>query len=86
MGVRPRNATCCWGCSWAGMPTGSLTPISGGALNAAVQAAPAAWPGTIAAAAGVLLEELDDGWLRDQVAGLRTYAHVLAGQARTPTR
>ncbi|MGO8958196.1 MAG: hypothetical protein ACLQFR_12620 [Streptosporangiaceae bacterium] len=51
------------------------------ALNAAVQAAPAAGPGTIAAAAGVLLEELDDGWLRDQVTGLRTCAHVLAGQA-----
>jgi hypothetical protein len=28
-----------------------------------------------------LLAELEDGWLRDQVAGLRTYAGVLAGEA-----
>ena len=45
-----------------------------------MQATPAAGPGTIAAAAGVLREELDDGWLPHQVAGLRTYAQVVAGQ------
>src|SRR5439155_988704 len=28
-----------------------------------------------------LLGRLDDGWLRDQVRGLRTYAGVLAGEA-----
>ena len=37
--------------------------------------------------AEALLDELEDGWLRDQVVGLRTYAGVLAGEsARTPTR
>jgi hypothetical protein len=51
------------------------------ALRAAVEAAPAVEPGTLAAAADALLSELDDGWLRDQVAGLRTYAGVLAGEA-----
>jgi hypothetical protein len=51
------------------------------ALRAAVEAAAAVEPGALAAAADVLLGELDDGWLRDQVAGLRTYAGVLAGQA-----
>jgi hypothetical protein len=50
-------------------------------LQAAVAAAPMAGPQTVAAAASALLEELDDGWLRDQVAGLRTYASVLANQA-----
>jgi hypothetical protein len=30
--------------------------------------------------AEALLDELDDGWLRDQVVGLRTFASVLAGE------
>jgi hypothetical protein len=30
-----------------------------------------------------LLAELEDGWLRDQVVGLRTYAGVLAGESRS---
>jgi hypothetical protein len=30
--------------------------------------------------AEALLDDLEDGWLRDQVAGLRTYAGVLAGE------
>ncbi len=29
----------------------------------------------------MLLDELEDGWLRDQVVGLRTYAGVLAGES-----
>src|SRR5438876_9910342 len=36
-------------------------------------------PRALVSAAEALLEELEDGWLRDQVAGLRTYAGVLAG-------
>jgi hypothetical protein len=35
----------------------------------------------LAADAEALLAELEDGWLRDQVSGLRTYAGVLAGDA-----
>ena len=35
----------------------------------------------LVSAAEALLDELDDGWLRDQVAGLRTYAGALAGEA-----
>ena len=34
----------------------------------------------LAADADTLLGELDDGWLRDQVRGCATYAHVLAGE------
>ena len=51
-------------------------------LAAAVQAAAPVEPATIAADADALLAELDDGWLRDQVAGLRVYASVLAGEER----
>ncbi len=36
-------------------------------------------PRALASDAGALLDELDDGWLRDQVRGLRTYADALAG-------
>jgi hypothetical protein len=37
-------------------------------------------PADLAAEAQALLDELDDGWLRDQVAGLRAYAGALAGE------
>src|SRR5256714_2234647 len=50
-------------------------------LAAAVEAEPAVDPRGLVAAAEALLDELDDGWLRDQVVGLRTYAGVLAGDA-----
>ncbi len=50
-------------------------------LAAAVDAEPPAEPSALVAAAEVLLDELADGWLRDQVVGLRTYAGVLAGEA-----
>ncbi len=50
-------------------------------LAAAVDAAPPADPPLLVAAATALLDELDDGWLRDQVAGLRTCAGVLAGES-----
>jgi hypothetical protein len=49
-------------------------------LAAAVEAEPPADPPALVAAADALLAELDDGWLRDQVAGLRAYAGVLAGE------
>jgi hypothetical protein len=48
-------------------------------LAAAVDEQPPVDPRTLAADAETLLDELDDGWLRDQVVGLRTYAGVLAG-------
>jgi hypothetical protein len=51
------------------------------ALKAAVDAEPAADPHTLVAAAEDLLDELEDGWLRDQVVGLRTFAGVLAGES-----
>lgn len=38
-------------------------------------------PGALVADAEELLGELDDGWLRDQVVGLRTFAGALAGEA-----
>jgi hypothetical protein len=50
-------------------------------LAAAVEAAPPAEPRSLVAAAEELLDELEDGWLRDQVVGLRTYAGVLAGES-----
>ena len=50
-------------------------------LSAAVEAETPVDPRTLVADAEALLEELDDGWLRDQVAGLRTYAAVLAGES-----
>ncbi len=49
-------------------------------LAAAVEAAPPVEPRVLVADAEALLDELDDGWLRDQVAGLHTYARVLAGE------
>ena len=48
-------------------------------LAAAVDAEPPVEPGTLVAAAETLLDEFEDGWLRDQVVGLRTYARALAG-------
>jgi hypothetical protein len=48
---------------------------------AAVEAAPPVEPHRLVADADALLDELEDGWLRDQVAGLRTYAGVLAGES-----
>jgi hypothetical protein len=52
-------------------------------LAAAVEAAPPADPRTLVTAAEALLDELADGWLRDQVVGLRTFAGVLAGESRS---
>ena len=52
-------------------------------LAHAVEAAPPVEPPELVAAADALLEELEDGWLRDQVVGLRTYAGVLAGETRS---
>lgn len=49
-------------------------------LAAAVDAEPQAEPRALVSAAEALLHELEDGWLRDQVVGLRTYAGVLAGE------
>lgn len=51
------------------------------ALKAAVDAAEPVDPARLAASAEVLLAELDDGWLRDQVVGVRTFAGVLAGES-----
>jgi hypothetical protein len=50
-------------------------------LAAAVEAEPPVEPRTLAFAAEALLHELEDGWLRDQVVGLRTYAGVLADES-----
>jgi hypothetical protein len=52
-------------------------------LAAAVDAAPPVQPRTLVADAEALLAELEDGWLRDQVAGLHTYAGALAGESRS---
>jgi hypothetical protein len=49
-------------------------------LAAAVDAEPPVDPGALVSAAEALLDELNDGWLRDQVVGLRTYAGALAGE------
>src|SRR5437870_10493547 len=49
-------------------------------LAAAVDAEPPVDPRALVAAEG-LLDELEDGWLRDQVLGVRTYAGVLAGES-----
>jgi hypothetical protein len=48
-------------------------------LAAAVDAEPPADPRALVSAAELLLDDLGDGWLRDQVVGLRTYAGALAG-------
>jgi hypothetical protein len=52
-------------------------------LAAAVDAEPPVDPRMLVAEADALLEELEDGWLRDQVVGVRTYAGVLAGEPRS---
>jgi hypothetical protein len=52
-------------------------------LAAAVEAAAPIDARVLVADAQALLDELGDGWLRDQVGGLRTYAGVLAGEARS---
>jgi hypothetical protein len=49
-------------------------------LMAEVNAAPPVEPATLAADAEALLGDLDDGWLRDQVAGLHMFARVVAGE------
>jgi hypothetical protein len=49
-------------------------------LAAEVEAAPPVEPRALVAAAEALLDELEDGWLRDQVVGLRAYTGVLAGE------
>jgi hypothetical protein len=49
-------------------------------LAAAADAEQPIDPGTLADEAGALLAELGQGWLHDQVVGLRTYADVLAGE------
>ncbi len=46
-----------------------------------VDAEPPVEPKALVSAAEALLHELEDGWLRDQVAGLHTYARVLAGES-----
>ncbi len=51
-------------------------------LAAAVEGEPPVDPRVLVADAEALLGELADGWLRDQVSGLRTYCGVLAGEAR----
>ncbi len=50
-------------------------------LAAAVDAEPPVDPRELVSAAEALLDELEDGWLRDQMVGLRTYAGVLAGES-----
>ncbi len=50
-------------------------------LAAAVDAEAPVEPQALVSAAEELLDELEDGWLRDQVAGLRAYAGVLAGES-----
>ena len=50
-------------------------------LAAAVDAEPPVEPRALVASAEALLDELEDGWLRDQMVGLRTYAGVLAGES-----
>jgi hypothetical protein len=52
-------------------------------LAAEVEAAPPADPRELVADAEALLGELEDGWLRDQMVGVRTYAGVLAGESRS---
>jgi hypothetical protein len=49
-------------------------------LTAQTDAEPLRDPATLVADADALLDHLDDGWLRDQARGLRTYAGVLAGE------
>jgi hypothetical protein len=49
-------------------------------LAAEVEAAPAPAPPTLIADAQALLDELEPGWLRDQVLGVQTHARLLAGE------
>ena len=49
-------------------------------LAAAVDAEPPVDATELASMAETLLDELEDGWLRDQVVGLRTFAGALAGE------
>jgi hypothetical protein len=50
-------------------------------LADAVDAEPPVNPRALVSAAELLLDELEDGWLRDQVVGLYTYAGALAGES-----
>jgi hypothetical protein len=50
-------------------------------LAGAVDAEPPVDPRALVSAAELLLDELEDGWLRDQVAGLHSYAGALAGES-----
>src|SRR5215210_5160521 len=52
-------------------------------LAAAVEAEPLVDPRALVTDAELLLGELEDGCLRDQVVGLRTYAGGLAGESRS---
>jgi hypothetical protein len=52
-------------------------------LAAAVEAEPLVDPRALVSDAELLLDELEDGWLRDQVVGLRTYVGGLAGESRS---
>jgi hypothetical protein len=45
-----------------------------------VEAEPLGEPCALVSEAEALFDDLEDGWLRDQVQGLRTYAGVLAGE------
>ena len=49
-------------------------------LAEAVHAEPLADPRDLVTEAESLLDELEDGWFRDQVVGVRTFAGVLAGE------
>jgi hypothetical protein len=52
-------------------------------LVTAVESESPVEPRALVAEAEALLDELEDGWLRDQVTGLRTCAGVLAGESRS---
>jgi len=52
-------------------------------LLAEVTAAPPPDPKELVASAEGLLDDLSEGWLRDQVVGLRTYSGVIAGDSTT---
>jgi hypothetical protein len=54
-------------------------------LASAIEAEPPVDAKTLVADAESLLDDLEDGWLRDQVAGLWTYAGVLAGESLSYT-
>jgi hypothetical protein len=52
-------------------------------LAAAVEAEPPVEPQRLVGDAEALLDELEDGWVHDQVVGLRTYAGMLAGESQS---